>query len=589
MLMEKHVSEVHQLFERVKNELFNPSIFIGEVKVREKTDKVSFSIKGGLLNITLGEKFLQEGEWENVLIWLFRHYLSHIHYCPYDLRTAYELERAAFQILRNRELAHISLRFFAELMVDLIYLPYRFLEVPGHLEYIFRRAPKGLEQLLYSTYKIFYEDHIPDYEVDHLVEGYARDIFLVARSSKPWLHKQKLIASIIGRLIALRGNMKSKPGKLKERFKERFPGFIPLSEDLRKIGEREVSQVYGEIRDRDEAKAFYNNWLKPRLRDEEKRIKEVFEREVLAKVKGEKKRGRGYKKKAVEKREVYRGEEPSLPTSLSSPLSKLKRKAFEEALWRRYWYKARAQKILLEYALQSRIKRVSFKEETYPEEWRVEDDVEELDIELTISEGPFIPEVTTAKWAPKRLEVGSILIPSPAPSLVIVLDSSKSMLSSFDNAATSAFILYLSAKHAGSKVSVVNFSTNFIYADWNTDDTAKEIVLSLPMGKYTVFPYPKIEEIMRESPSEPFLMIITDGGWQNFGETLQWLIRIRKEGFKVLIFHLYGWKYDQNIKLLKEKARVNVIRVDRPEVDLNRITLTEAGKRYGPSFYPSWV
>jgi len=581
MLKEK----IKGLFGEVKRELYNPPITLSEISLKEKSDVISLEIRKGLLNVRLGEKFLERGDWEDTFKWLLRHYLSHIHYCPYDLRTAYELERTAFKVLRSWKLAHFALRLFAECMVDLVYLPYRFLEVPGHLSYIFRKKPEGLDLLIYAAYRAFYGDHVPEHEIDTIIEGYGKDILNVVHSPKPWFFKQRLIASIIGRTIVIKKKLMKKLYLTRHRLHESFPGYLPIIEDVKGIDRSGMESIYGEIKEEEEAKSFYENWLKPRLGKEEEETAKKLKKTIVIKGKSKVK---APKKLSEKELKVYGGEEPPLPTTLSKPLSKIKKKLLEEGFWRRHWYKARARRVLVEYALRSRIKRVRFQEYSYPEEWHVEDDIEDLDIELSTTEGPLIPEITTAKWVPKRLEFGTLTVTCPVPSLLIVLDSSRSMLSAFNNAATAAFILYLSAKQAGSEVATVNFSTKYMAADWSAEDAIKETVLSVKMGEYTIFPYPELEKILRKAPSETLVTVITDGGWQNFGEALKWLEERRKQGLGIVIFHLYGWKYDRNIKIMKERAGLNVIRVDNPEKDLNRLVLGETKKTYGFGIYYQW-
>ena len=563
---------VKKIFNDVRAEFFHPPIYLKEVQISDKLgDKVSISIKNGLMNVTIGEEFLKIENHTEIFKWLLRHYFSHIHYCPYDLKTAYQLEREAYKVLGNWYLAFLAFRIFSDLMIDLLYLPRRFLEIPGHLEYLFREKPKGINLLFYSAYQAFYKDHVPQYELETVIENAGYDMMATVYSTKPWIVKQRIIAAIIRRSVQLRKKIVKGNVKYSD-----ISSLIPIIEDVKKVSSKELYSVYGSISSEEEAKAFYSHWIKDRVED--KRIYQELEKSLKSKRGKKKVKGKRGREAAPET--GVRGEEPILSTSLAKPVKKLGKKLVEEAAWKRHWYKARAERILVEFIAESKYRWAHLKEHAYPETWYLDDEIEDLDLELTTADGPFIPEVTTSKWVLKRLHAGSIITLSPVPDLIVVLDSSKSMASVFNDAALAAFIIYNSAKRSGNKVAVVNFSTQYLYGDWDESDDLKETILSIFQGQYTIFPYPLIDELVRKTKHNTFILVITDGGWQNLPEAITWLKKARKEGHETVIIHVYSWRYDKNIEILSRKAGLKIIEVKKPEVQLKRIALTQAKRFY---------
>ena len=101
----------------------------------------------------------------------------------------------------------------------------------------------------------------------------------------------------------------------------------------------------------------------------------------------------------------------------------------------------------------------------YPDEWYIEDEIEDLDIETSLDEGPLIPDVTTLKWIEEPAPHGQTFASGFVPSAITILYASRSMREVHNEAAVAAFIAYLSARRAGGNTAVVTFSTGFISAD----------------------------------------------------------------------------------------------------------------------------
>ncbi len=169
-----------------------------------------------------------------------------------------------------------------------------------------------------------------------------------------------------------------------------------------------------------------------------------------------------------------------------------------------------------------------------------------------------------------------------APSTIIVLDSSRSMMQVFNDAATAAHIVYLSAKRKAGKVSAVTFSTNYLSAGWKDEDEIKETLLSIKLGQLTILPIHEIKRLADLSDESTFIVIITDGGWQNIHDAAKRLSDLASQGRRVVIFHLLrGWKYPKSLELLRKLEEIKVIPVAEPEEDLKGLVLEEAEKTYG--------
>jgi hypothetical protein len=220
---------------------------------------------------------------------------------------------------------------------------------------------------------------------------------------------------------------------------------------------------------------------------------------------------------------------------------------------------------------------------SYPMDWNIEDEVEDLDLESSLDEGRLRVEINTVKWRSEIKGKGSNLTISNVPSSLVVLDASRSMQDVFDNAATSAFINLLSVERIGGKTASITFSTEFYSVDWNGSTLEKEVALSLYLGGMTILPLNEIMRLVSESENRVLINIITDCGWQNIEEALPILEQIVREGHGVKIFYLHGGKYPENVKMVSRVGGIRIIPVKDPETDLQYLVTKETSQDYGGS------
>jgi len=575
------------ILNKAKIELLNPPVIVNIKLSKGDILGYKFNRKSGGITVNIPRELLLNDVGKEIVLWFFRHILSHVHYCPYDMKTAFNLQKLAYKITRNWWLAYIALYFFTEMQVDLVYLPSIFYEKPTYLMYRYRYEPIGPLQLLYAAYRIVYPDLVRYYNIDPLIEDGGRQLTNIILKPKPWSSKIKLVASIVSRIRELKPRL-FRPRKMKEIIRERP---ILVREDLTTSGLRDILEVYGGVKDEETAKKFFEQWIEPRV-EESKAIKKKME-EVLKKIKSEYKQI-AKSKKSLEKRgeksyekvpaDLKAYHEPYFTTKDSKLISKIHDKRLLDAWWRKYWYKARAERILMSFIRLGRKVRPTWSILAYPDQWLVEDEIEDLDIEASIDEGPLIPEVTTVKWITKPSELGQYVSSEYIPSAIIALDSSQSMSNTRNNAAIAAFIAYLSAKRAGGKTAIINFSTNYISAPWDSDDEVKELTLSISQGAYTILPVHEIERLVAKVSDKTYIFIISDCGWQNIDEALKRLSKIGEKGHEIIVFHLYGFKYRERLKMVSRNPHITVIHIDDPERDLEGLMVEEATKIYGRYF-----
>ncbi|MEM0307488.1 MAG: vWA domain-containing protein, partial [Thermofilaceae archaeon] len=267
------------------------------------------------------------------------------------------------------------------------------------------------------------------------------------------------------------------------------------------------------------------------------------------------------------------GEEPELPSKLSKPAAKVAN--LEELLWKAMWYRARAEEFLITYG--SRRRGGTWAIYAYSDMWSVEDDIEDLDLEASFEEGPLIPEETTLKDVNVPSPSGEVLIEEQAPSVLVVLDTSRSMQGSIDDATVAAFAAYLSARRQGGRVSVLNFSTRYLVAGWDEPEIVKDLVLSLPQGELTLLPLAAINAQLAEleAGERALVIIVTDCGWQNLREALGFLERIAAAGHRVVVLHIEGWKYPKSVEAVSQARGVTLYRVREPSM-LKHLAAAEA-------------
>jgi hypothetical protein len=557
-------AEIIRIFTQVRSELYFPPCELEIVRNGEKTPP--FFVTGSKIHIS--PKAIPRGvNGEKYLISIMRHEVSHLHYCPYDIRTAHELVREAYSSCRNWDIAYFSLMLFTDLNVDCFYLLNRFGEIPYHVDRFLNTRQKSIGRYVQAVYRHLLEK--PRGEYDYVVENVARQISMVMKSERSWFSKISLIASILSL------------NKVKAKVPKHLTGSssnILLREDLSKRGIEKISEVMGGIKDSEEAMKFYEYWIKPRLKGVESEIKKIVKKS--RKGAGEKKGGRASGRMSRVGAET--GREPKLYTSMSKPYSKLSEEMIKNLLWKIFWYRARARRTMLIYLEEGKRPEPSLSISSYPTDWNIEDEVEELDLETSLDEGKPRIEVNLVKWENEIKGMGSNLTVTSIPSSLIVLDASKSMESVFDNAATSAFINLLSAERVGGKTASISFSSDYYSVDWQESMLDKEIALSLYFGNMTILPLSRIMELVSESENRVVINIITDCGWQNIEEALPFLEQIVKKGHLVKIFYLHGGEYPENLKKISSVSGLRIIPVRDPEKDLQYLVARETSKDYGP-------
>lgn len=560
-------NEIRRIFAQVRSELYFPACEL-EIKNNGKNDPPFFVVNS---KIHISPKAIPRGaNREEHLRSIIRHEISHLHYCPYDIRTAYEMIKEAYASCKDWGIAYFSLLLFTDLNVDCFYLINRFGETPYHVNQFLNSTQKGINRYIQATYKHLLRKGYREYGFN--VENVARQVSIVMRSERNWFNKIGLIAMILS------------ANKVKVEIPRRISGTgmsIPLREDLSKNTIEKISEVLGGIRDREEARKFYEYWIKPRLKDSElDEAKKIVKRSRKG-TEGRKIR-RGTPGK-MGRTQVEAGKEPFLPTSMSKPYRGLTESIIKELFWRIFWYRARAMRTMLIYLEEGRRPEPNLSISSYPTDWNIEDEVEDLDLESSLDEGKLRIEMNTVKWESEIKGKGSNLTIGNVPSSLTVLDASKSMENVFDDAATSAFINLLSVERIRGKTASISFSTDYYSVDWQGSMLEKEIALALYLGNMTILPINEIMRLAAESENRVLINIITDCGWQNIEEVLPQLEQIVKTGHRVKIFYLHGGKYPENIRKISRVTGIKIIPVEDPEKDLQYLVTKETSEDYGGS------
>ncbi|MEM2941030.1 MAG: VWA domain-containing protein [Thermoproteota archaeon] len=559
--------EARRVFAQVRGELYFPPC---ELEIKDNGKKgPPFFITGSKVHISL--KAVPEGvDKERFLKSVIRHEVSHFHYCPYDIRTAYELVKEAYKQCYNWDIAYFSLLLFSDLNVDCFYLLNRFGEIPYHVNNLLETRQMGISKHIQAAYSHLLRKTHGKYGSN--VESVARQISMVMRSERNWFSKIRLIA-----IILAKNNVKAKV----PRHIAGYNAAIPLREDLGKNTVEKISEVLGGIKENKEARSFYEYWIKPRLgRSEIEELKKTVKRKGRRRA-GKEKTGTGSPGKSKDSSQVEAGREPSLPTSVSKPYSRLSDKLLEETLWRVFWYRARAKRTMLIYLEEGKRPEPNLSISRYPTDWNIEDEVEDLDLESSLDEGKLRVEMNTVKWESEIKGKGSSLTIINVPSSLIVLDASRSMRNVFDDAATSAFINLLSVERIRGKTGSITFSTNYYSVDWQGSTLEKELALALYFGKMTILPMNEIMRLAAESENRVLINIITDCGWQNVEEVIPILEQIVKNGHRIKMFYLQGGKYPENIKKISRVGGIKIIPVKDPEKDLQYLVTRETSEDYG--------
>jgi len=591
--MEEQLVDITRIFNQAWSELYCPPVRLSLIDETKKSkSKAKFIVVNG--TIYLKPDIIPRGvDAEKYLLWYFRHQLAHIHHCPYDIRTAYSLERAAYQLVHDWNLAYLATQIFSDVQVDLHYLPRRFGDLPYHVRIIGRRPSTLVEEIMYGVYLCI--NPAVKIRNESIAEA-AREIILVSSLDRTWHTKVQMIASILYRLKRRNPHAFSK----KEIEKSIRDSPLNVREDFLRSTVDGFSETYGSITDEGAAKEFYEQWIKPRLSgSEEEKVKKILKIKIKrrgrkskdleepdkeANVPGEMEDVRDQRTSDVNfppSRSNLKGE-PYLPTSLSKPYRKIRQKSINEILWKRRWFKSRAQRAIIQYLAESRRRRPVWSVMRYPDEWYIEDEIEDLDVETSLDEGPLIPEVTTLRWVEEPAPHGQSFTSGFVPSAITVLDASRSMHKVHNEAAVAAFIAYLSARRSGGNTAVVTFSTGFVSADWKSPEEMKELTLSMSFDEFTIFPSHEIQRLISENRGPCFVVVITDGGWQNVEEAVSSLKKISDAGHKIVIFLIKGGEYPDRIELIKRTPRLRIQGVVNPEADLHGLVLSEAMKTYKP-------
>jgi hypothetical protein len=525
------------------------------------------------------------------LLWLFRHELSHVHYCPYDIKTAYSLEHAAYEIIQDWDLAYLATHVFSNVQIDLGYLPRRFGELPYFARVVGKENRFATEKIMHEIYLLV---HPAIKSEDKDIAEAAKEILVVSSIDRTWHTKTQMIAHILGRLMDRGVKILSKK-KVAEAI--RFNP-IRVREDFLPSTLDRFDESYGSISEEGAARAFFRQWVAPRLSEEEMgKFNEMIEKRLKTRRgKGEKEEPRPKEGFGRDKHDEYPSlrqddlsnlkpsidmlsVEPLLSTSMSKPYKKAKFHV-EDVVWRKYWYKSRAEQTIIQYLSASKRRRPVWSIMRYPEEWYIEDEIEDLDIEASMDEGPLIPEVTTLKWVEEPTPHGQSIASGFVPSAITVLDASLSMNKVRDDAGVAAFIAYLSARRAGGQTSTIAFSTGYVSAGWEEPEEVKEIVLSMGFGEFTVFPSYEVSRLVSENFGPCFVVIITDGGWQNIKEAVPALERIADSGHKIIVFLLEGGEYADRIEFIKRSPDLRIYKLNDPKIDLQGLVLSESMQTY---------
>ncbi|MBO3803882.1 MAG: hypothetical protein JTT11_08470 [Candidatus Brockarchaeota archaeon] len=585
------VVRAHEIFNRARIELYCPPCIF---KVATGGERAKGSVPISVLNgvVTAGPGTIPpDCDQEKFLLWTFRHELAHAHHCPYDIKTAYSLERAAYAVSVHWDLAYLATLLFSDFQVDFNYLSRRFQENPYHVE-VLSDLSGGIGQIALAVQKRMLGGPVKG-RIRRSVKEAAREIEVIMLSNRPWQTKVQMLAVVLERMRIRDPGFFSKKAVAKHIAEHP----IPVREDFHPATLKLFDDVFGGISDSKAAEAFFKQWILPRLSEDpgkkfEETLRSASKAERKEREKGGGRAGKGEraessglsgepgKSEPLDGNLGRPGQEPVLSTSMSRRYGKLSSKVVNEALWKRYWYRARAERTILQFLSESPSRRPSWAVATYPDDWLIEEEIEKLDLEMSLEEGPLIPEVTTMKWFEEPSSKGQSAISGFVPSVIVALDASMSMSNIHDEAATSAFIAYLCAKKAGGETSAVSFSTNHVSCGWDDDDESKEMALSLSLREYTIFPAFTVSDLASSAAGNCFIIIITDGGWQNIGEAIPLLERIVDRGHRVIIFELPGGSYPERVAALKKSQRLSIHRVEAPERDLQGLVLSEAMRTY---------
>jgi hypothetical protein len=125
-------------------------------------------------------------------------FLDMLHNCPYDIKTAYSLESAAYTVVGQWDLAYLATLLFSDFQVDYNYLPRRFQEVPYHVR-VLSDYCQGVGQITAATYKQILHGEV-NLKLSKAVIDAAKEIEVILLSNRSWHTKVQMMAVILERM-----------------------------------------------------------------------------------------------------------------------------------------------------------------------------------------------------------------------------------------------------------------------------------------------------------------------------------------------------------------------------------------------------
>ncbi len=190
-----------------------------------------------------------------------------------------------------------------------------------------------------------------------------------------------------------------------------------------------------------------------------------------------------------------------------------------------------------------------------PIKWNPSMGADKLDVEYSLtSGGRIIPSITTYAWKCKKRKES--LIKENILNLDLYIDSSMSMpnpLFEVSLPVLAGFVVSKMAHKKGARISVTNFSEDYIVQESTTNlsDVFEKIVIF--QGGGTQFPIHELTNIEKKDPR--LIMIVTDTFLSNLESTLETITKLRKKGNLVCIYGISEVIYKQEF----EKAGAQVV------------------------------
>ncbi|HDN01944.1 MAG TPA: hypothetical protein ENF42_03105, partial [Candidatus Bathyarchaeota archaeon] len=182
------ISLIIDMFNQAWTELYCPPVRLSILPAEKKfNDKRSapFAVLNGIIYIRpdIVPRGCNPGKY---LLWYFRHEMAHIHNCPYDMKTAYSLEKAAFKVAEDWSLAYLATHIFADLQVNLNYLPKRFNEIPYIVKLVGLTSRSVLDEILEGVY---FNVHHATKPRNREIANAGKEIATVMRLNMTWHSK----------------------------------------------------------------------------------------------------------------------------------------------------------------------------------------------------------------------------------------------------------------------------------------------------------------------------------------------------------------------------------------------------------------